>query len=117
MPFVSDFLDYTDEVERGLQQAMFKRINRNFWFICHNCLTQSNHDALHSIFYTERPKANVLGRPTMVCPRCNDVNTRSFQELKDAGSESALWGLERIAKKYPRSQFEVKANRQATSVN
>ncbi len=96
---------------------MFKRIDRNFWYVCHNCLMHNNHDALHSIFYSKGPKVNVLGRPTMLCPRCSDANTRSFQELKEAGSESALWGLERLAKKYPRSQFEVKPASQATPAN
>lgn len=96
---------------------MFKRINRNFWYICHNCLLHNNHDALNSIFYSESPKSDVLGRPTMICPRCNDANTHSFRELKEAGSESALWGLERLVKKHPRSQFVVKGTKQATTVN
>jgi hypothetical protein len=91
---------------------IFKKIDRGRWFICHNCLMHSNHDALNSIFYSEIPKTDVLGRPTMICPRCNDANTRSFQELKDEGSESTLWGLERIVRKYPRSQFIVKPAKQ-----
>lgn len=95
---------------------MFRRINRKYWYICHNCLLHNNHDALHSIFYSESPRKDVLGRPTMLCPRCNDANTRSFQELKEAGSESALWGLERIAKKHPRNVFVVKP-KQTTTVN
>ena len=87
---------------------IFKRIDRNRWFVCHNCLMQTNHDTLNSIFYSANPKTNVVGRPTMVCPRCNDANTRSFQEIKEAGSESTLWGLERLARKHPRSRFVVK---------
>ncbi len=97
--------------------SIFKKIDRNLWFVCHNCLMHNNHDALHSIFYSDSPKVNVLGRPTMICPRCNDANTRSFQELKDEGSQSALWGLERIVKKHPRRQFIVKPAGQKTSVN
>lgn len=96
---------------------MFKRINRNHWYVCHNCLLHNNHDARHSIFYTKSPRAMVQGRPTMVCPRCNDANTRSFQELKEEGSEAALWGLERIAKKYPRGQFEISRTSQPSPVN
>lgn len=97
--------------------SVFKKIDRNLWFICHNCLLHNNHDALNSIFYSKSPKVNVLGRPTMICPRCNDANTRSFQELKDEGAESTLWGLERIVKKNPRSQFIVKPTGQTTPVN
>jgi hypothetical protein len=88
--------------------SIFRKIDRQYWFICHNCLQLNDHDALRSVFYTESPPALQLGRATMRCPRCNDVNTRSFQEMKDEGSESALWGLERLVKKYPRSQFEVR---------
>jgi hypothetical protein len=53
----------------------------------------------------------------MICPRCNDANTRSFQEMKDEGSESSLWGLERLARKYPRSKFIVKPTSQKNVVN
>jgi hypothetical protein len=80
-------------------------------------MMHNNHDALNSIFYSESPKVNVVGRPTMICPRCNDANTRSFPELKDEGSESSLWGLERLARKHPRSQFIVKPTSQTASVN
>jgi len=79
-------------------------------------MLHNNHDALNSIFYSDSPKVNVVGRPTMICPRCNDANTRSFQELKDEGSEASLWGLERLARKYPRSQFIVKSNKQTAAV-
>lgn len=92
---------------------IFKSIDRTRWFVCHNCLMQTNHDTLNSIFYSASPKVNVVGRPTMICPRCNDANTRSFQELKDEGSESTLWGLERIVRKHPRSRFVVKTSSQA----
>ena len=88
--------------------SLFRKIDRDRWFVCHNCMMHNDHDALNSIFYSDSPKVNVVGRPTMICPRCNDANTRSFQELKDGGSESSLWGLERLARKYPRSQFMIK---------
>ncbi len=68
---------------------------------------QTGHDELKSVFYSEGPRVSVLGRLWMKCPRCGGTNTRSFQEIKDSGSEAAVWGLERIAKKYPRKQFEV----------
>jgi ribosomal protein L44E len=97
--------------------SIFKRIDRNRWFICHNCMMHTDHDALKSIFYSDRPLVNVVGRPTMICPRCNDANTRSFQEMKDEGSESSLWGLERLARKHPRSKFIVKPTSQTNVVN
>jgi hypothetical protein len=90
--------------------GVFNRIDRTKWYVCHTCLGNSNHDASRSIFYTEAQPVEVLGRLTMLCPRCNDTNTRSFQEMKEDGSEAALWGLERIARKGPRSKFEVKPN-------
>jgi hypothetical protein len=96
--------------------SLFRKIDRDRWFVCHNCMMLNDHDALNSIFYSDSPKVNVVGRPTMICPRCNDANTRSFQELKDEGSESSLFGLERLARKYPRSQFIVKSSNQATAV-
>lgn len=96
--------------------SIFRKIDRDRWFVCHNCMMHNDHDALNSIFYSDSPKVNVMGRPTMICPRCNDANTRSFQELKDGGSEASLWGLERLARKHPRSQFIVKAGSQASAV-
>jgi hypothetical protein len=85
--------------------------------VCHNCMMNSDHNEIKSIFYSDSPKVNVVGRPTMICPRCNDANTRSFQEMKDEGSESSLWGLERLARKHPRSKFIVKSNSQPTAAN
>lgn len=96
---------------------IFKRIDRKLWFVCHNCLQLNNHDAVRSIFYTESPSVIENGRPTMRCPRCNDANTRSFQDLQKDGSEAALWGLERLVKKHPRSQFEVKPGAKAADAN
>jgi hypothetical protein len=96
---------------------MFRRIDRRYWFICHNCLLRTNHDEMQSVFYSKSSQAMPMGRPTMLCPRCNDANTRSFQELKDEGAESALWGLERLVRKYPRSRFEVRPARETAKVN
>ncbi len=92
----------------GLLSA-FRKIDREHWFVCSTCMTQSGHDELKSVFYSEAERVLILGRPWMKCPRCGGTSTRSFQEIKDNGSESALWGLERIVKKYPRQQFEVPA--------
>lgn len=97
--------------------SLFRRIDRRFWYICHNCLQRTNHDTLHSLFYSETPPVLLMGRPTMLCPRCNDPNTRSFRELRDQGAESTLWGLERLAKKYPRRRFEVRAAKASAKVN
>lgn len=97
--------------------SIFRRIDRRFWFVCHNCLQRTNHDAMQSVFYSKNSQVMLMGRATMLCPRCNDANTRSFQELKDEGAESALWGLEQLVKKYPRRRFEVRPVRQTTKVN
>src|SRR5712692_6277679 len=85
----------------------FLKGNRKFWFVCYTCMMQTGHDTVKSVFYSEAPPVVVLGRPWEQCPRCGGTNTKSFQQLKDEGSDSALWGLERIVKKYPRRQFEV----------
>ena len=88
--------------------SFFRRIDRKRWFVCSTCMMQTAHDTLKSVFYSDKPPVLVLARPFAKCPRCGTTNTRSFQDIKDEGSESALWGLERIVKKYPRRQFEVK---------
>jgi len=95
--------------------GLFRRINRDRWFVCNHCMQQTGHDTVKSVFYSEEPPALVLGRPFAKCPRCGTTNTRSFQEIKNEGSESALWGLERIVKKYPRREFEVKTLRATSS--
>jgi hypothetical protein len=87
--------------------SLFRRIDRKRWFLCSNCLTLTSHDTMKSLFYYDGAPESFLGRPLTRCPRCGSTNTRSFQDIKNDGSESALWGLERIARKHPRSQFEV----------
>lgn len=87
---------------------LFRKSDRKFWFVCYNCMTQSSHDELKSIFYYAGPPTVVKGRPLTPCPRCQNTNTVSFQTLKDDGSEAQLWGLEQAVKKHPRSTFEVK---------
>jgi hypothetical protein len=91
----------------GILQRI-KKLDRKSWFICHNCLMHTGHDAAKSLFYTEGPGEDFMGRTMYTCPRCASTNTRSFHQLHEEGSEQALLGLERIARKYPRSQFEVK---------
>jgi len=86
----------------------FKRINRQHWFICHACLMQRNHDPLRSLFFQDTPGEDFQGRMMYPCPRCSSTNTRSFQQLKEEGSEQALFGLERIVRQHPRHVFEVK---------
>jgi hypothetical protein len=88
--------------------SLFRRIDRKHWFVCSACMQHTAHDTLKSVFYSEDPPVMVLGRPFAKCPRCGSTNTRSFQEIKDDGSESALWGLERLVKRYPRRQFNLK---------
>ncbi|HUI40792.1 MAG TPA: hypothetical protein VL523_02370 [Terriglobia bacterium] len=83
-------------------------IDRRNWHVCYNCMMQTGHDTAMSVFYSEGPPTLVLGRPLMVCPRCGNNNTKSFQALKDEGSEAPLWGLEQTVRKHPRSQFIVK---------
>ena len=90
-----------------LLDKLLKR-DRKFWFVCYTCMMQTNHDTLKSVYYSEDPLVLVVGKAWSQCPRCGGTNTKSFQTLKDEGSESALFGLEQITKKHPRSQFEVK---------
>ena len=82
--------------------------DRVHWFVCYTCMMQTDHNTLHSVFYSEAPPVLILGRPWQQCPRCRGTNTKSFQDLKNEGSESALFGLEQLVRKYQRSQFEVK---------
>ena len=84
-------------------------IDRRYWYVCYNCMMQTAHDVVNSVFYSEAPLTPVLGRPLMPCPRCASTNTKSFQNLKDEGAEAPLWGLEQTVRKHRRSQFVVKA--------
>jgi hypothetical protein len=87
----------------------FKKIDRKHWFICHTCLMQTNHDTMKSLFFYDGPGENFLGRPMYPCPRCSSTNTRSFQQLKEEGSDQALFGLECVVRQHPRSKFEFPA--------
>lgn len=91
----------------GIFDRMLRK-DRTHWFVCYTCMTQTGHDAVKSIFYSEDPPLVILGRAWQQCPRCRGTNTRSFLDLKNEGAENALFGLERIARKYPRDRFEVK---------
>jgi hypothetical protein len=71
--------------------GQFKRINRQQWFICHTCLMHANHDPMKSLFFDDGPGEDFLGRNMHPCPRCANTNTRSFQQLKDEGSDQALF--------------------------
>ena len=86
----------------------FWKSDRKFWFVCHNCMQQTAHDTLKSVFYYSGPPTVELGRSLYPCPRCKSTNTVSFQTLKDDGSEAQLWGLEHTVSKHPRRQFEIK---------
>lgn len=87
--------------------GLFRKIDRDHWFVCYGCMGTSDHQEMKSVFYSRAPKVVVVGREWQQCPRCGGTNTKSFTELKTDGQESALWGLERIVKKHPRSDFEV----------
>jgi hypothetical protein len=95
--------------------SLFRRIDRKFWFICNQCLMFTSHDTLKSVFYYDGPPELYLGRPMIKCPRCDSTNTRSFLQIKNEGAESTIWGLERLVKKYPRRQFEIKGAREVHS--
>lgn len=92
--------------------GIFRRLERKTWFLCYDCVRRSGRkaspDAMKAIFYYDGPAVEINGRPYVQCLRCESINTVSFQQLKDDGSESQLWGLERIAKAHPRSVFEPK---------
>ncbi len=87
---------------------LLKPIERKHWFLCYACLMETNHNAEKSIFYYDGPPTPLKGRPLYPCPRCASSNTVSFQQLKEEGSKSQLWGLERIVKTKPRSEFASK---------
>ena len=88
--------------------SRLRRVNRKNWFICHACLMQTNHDAIHSLFFQDTPGEDFMGRIMYPCPRCASTNTRSFQQLSDEGAEQVLFGLERIVRQHPRATFDVK---------
>ena len=94
---------------------VFGNSERKSWFVCYNCMMQTGHDEVKSIFYYAGPPTLINGRPFIPCPRCQNTNTVSFQTLKDDGSKAQLWGLEQTVKKHPRSTFEVKAEKIKTT--
>jgi hypothetical protein len=92
----------------GILDRVWKS-GRKFWYVGYTCMMQTGHDAGKSVFYSEAPPVLILGRPWEQCPRYGGTNTKSFQQLKDEGSDSALWGLEQLVRKRPRSHFEAQA--------
>ncbi len=86
----------------------FRRLNRRHWFVCYNCLNRNGQVAEEAIFFYDGPPEMIQGRGWVRCPRCEDLNTRAFQQLEEEGSEAQLWGLERIVKTNPRQRFPVK---------
>ena len=89
--------------------SRLRGIDRRYWHVCYNCMMQTGHDTVNSIFYWDGPPLMVLGRPMVPCPRCGNTNTKSFQTLKDEGSEAPLWGLEQTVRQHSRSRFVVKS--------
>jgi uncharacterized C2H2 Zn-finger protein len=94
--------------------SIFRKIDRKHWFVCSTCMQRTDHDTLISVFYSKRAPEIILGRQLMRCPRCGTANTRSFEDIKNEGSEAALWGLERTVRKHPRSRFDVKPSQPAS---
>ena len=88
--------------------SRLRGIDRRYWHVCYNCMMQTGHDTVNSIFYWDGPPVPVLGRPLIPCTRCGSTNTKSFQALKDEGSEAPLWGLEQTVRQHPRGRFMVK---------
>jgi hypothetical protein len=88
--------------------SFFRRIDRQRWFVCYDCMQSTGHETERSIFYYDGPPVEIHGRHWYKCIRCGSLNTRSFQFLKDDGSEAQLFGLERIARSRPRRFFEAK---------
>ncbi len=88
--------------------SVFRRIHRPHWFVCYSCLNHNGHVAEEAIFFYDGPPEMISGRGWVRCPRCQDLNTRSFQRLKQERSGPQLWGLERIVKTHPRQRFPVK---------
>jgi len=95
--------------------SRLRGIDRRYWYVCYNCMMQTGHDTVNSLFYSERALVDVVGRLLMPCPRCGSTNTKSFQTLKDEGAEAPLWGLEQTVRKHPRSQFIVKPQNASTA--
>lgn len=87
---------------------MFRSLNREHWFVCYNCLNTNGHVAEEAIFFYDGPPEMIQGRGWVRCPRCSDLNTRSFHFLKEDGSDAQVFGLERIVKSNPRQRFPVK---------
>lgn len=93
----------------------FRRIERTFWHVCYECVRQNGNQTEEAIFYYDGPPEEILNRPWVRCPRCQGLNTRSFQFLKQMGEEAALLGMERIVRSNPRSRFPVKPHPEPTS--
>lgn len=92
-------------------------IDRRYWHVCYTCMTETGHDTVRAIFYSEGPPLLILGRPLIQCPRCAGNNTKSFEALKEEHAESQLWGLERVVRQNPRSKFIVKAEARPTEAD
>jgi len=86
---------------------LLKRLDRTKWFVCYDCMAKHSEEPEKAIFYYEGAPHVEMGREWWKCARCDSINTRSFQFLKDNGEDAALYGLERIAKAHPRQQFVV----------
>lgn len=91
--------------------SLFRRVNRRAYFLCYECMRQmsaeSEPDAAKAIFFYNGPPEVEDGRSLYRCPRCQAINTVSFEYLKETKQQAQLFGLEQIVKQNPRSLFEV----------
>jgi hypothetical protein len=92
----------------GILERILRKRDRAHWFVCHTCMMQTGHDTVKSVFYSQHAPVVILGRPWQQCPRCGTTNTKSFQDLKNEGADTVLFGLERTVGKHPRHVFEVR---------
>ena len=92
--------------------SIFRRVNRKAFFLCYECMThmslESEPEAAKAIFFDNGEPEMIDGRSHYRCPRCQAINTVSFQYLKETQQSSQLFGLEQIVKNNPQSFFEVK---------
>jgi hypothetical protein len=82
-------------------------LDRAKWFVCYDCMGRESQRPENAIFFYDGAPHVQHGRNWWKCPRCESINTRSFQFLKENGEDTALYGLERIVKSHPREQFLV----------
>jgi hypothetical protein len=82
-------------------------LDRTKWFVCYDCMGRQSERPENAIFFYDGAPHVEHGRNWWKCTRCESINTRSFQFLKENGEDTALYGLERVVKSHPREHFLV----------